>query len=234
MSTTRPRTSRRPADRDCDALLFERLIGQRPDYGWLSEEIADTPERLGRQRVWIVDPIDGTSSFVAGLPEFTISIGLADRGKVVVGVIANPATGALVYATAGDGAFASTVDGSDDPRPIHVTERATADGMVVAGSRSEARRGEFESNEPDWSLELSGSTALRLARVALGEADVFWSRPPKNEWDLAAGDLIVREAGGEVSDADGQRIAYNRPDPRVPGVLATNGALHTLTLQFIA
>src|SRR5512135_2883144 len=86
------------ADLEANRILHERLVGARPDYGWLSEETADDPERLERERVWIVDPIDGTRSFIAGRPEFSISVGVVERGRPMVGVVLNPATGELYAA----------------------------------------------------------------------------------------------------------------------------------------
>src|SRR5262249_17965162 len=89
------------ADLAADRILHEMLLGARPEYGWLSEETRDSPERLGRERLWVVDPIDGTNSFVLGIPEFAVSIGLVDRGRPVIGVVYNPATDELYHAVAG-------------------------------------------------------------------------------------------------------------------------------------
>src|SRR5687768_16122139 len=110
------------ADLAADRVLREMLTGARPEYGWLSEETKDSPDRLSRERLWVVDPIDGTNSFVEGYPEFAVSIGLVERGRAVVGVVFNPATDELYHAMAGGGAFR-------DGAPIRVS--ATADAAAV-------------------------------------------------------------------------------------------------------
>jgi len=210
------------ADIAADALLQERLLAERSEYGWLSEETADTRDRLDREFVWLVDPIDGTRSFVAGRAEFSISIGLAQRGQVVLGVVLNPATGELYSALRGSGAF----KGERQLR-IDVVERRA----VIAASRSEIRRGDFEPFVNVYDILPTGSTAYKLAKVAEGSADIFMSRGPKSEWDLAAGALIVEEAGGRVTDLHGNGLQFNRPSPHIRGVLAARAGLHEEVLM---
>src|SRR5690606_5222703 len=131
------------ADLEADALLRTRLLGARPDYGWLSEETEDAPDRHRRHRVWIVDPLDGTRSYIAGRPEFAVSIGLAEDGRAVLGVVYNPATGELFYAERGGGAWLET-----PARPAavrrRVTTQSTEDQAVLLASRSEIAAGEFD------------------------------------------------------------------------------------------
>ncbi len=214
------------ADLEADRILHEVLRSARPDYGWLSEETADHPSRLDCPLVWIVDPIDGTRSFIRGKPEFSISIALAEQGEVVLGVVANPATEETFWAVRGSGAFIG------DAR-LRVSDRASADGAVIVASSDELRVGEFSPFSEGWKIQPVGSTAYKLARVAQGSADVFLSRGAKSEWDVAAGDLIVQEAGGRVSDLRGRPLRYNQPDPYVHGVLGTNGRLHDLVLAMV-
>lgn len=240
-------------DLEADRLLQESLLANRPDYGWLSEETVDRPDRLDAERVWIVDPIDGTRSFIAGYPEFAISIGLAVAGRTVLGVVLNPALGELYWAVEGGGAYLArspvvAVDEGDNlsmegvpeaPVRLSVTTRTIAEELVLFASRSEIAAGEFGpwgegGGAPGrWRIEPVGSTAYKLARVAAGAGDLFLSRGPKSEWDICAGALIVTEAGGMVTDLRGDRLSYNRPDPRVYGVLASNGILHRELLEFI-
>jgi myo-inositol-1(or 4)-monophosphatase len=220
------------ADLAADALLRELLTGARPDYGWLSEETVDGPDRLERERVWIVDPIDGTRSFIAGHPEFTISIGLAERGRPTAGVVYNPARDELFHATRGGGAFLSADGGT--ARPLRVGNGAIDDQLKMLASRSEIAAGEFDPFHGGWRIEPVGSTAYKLARIAAGSADAYLSRGPKSEWDICAGVLLVAEAGGRVTDLSNREPRFNGADPYVHGLIATNGALHESLLLRIA
>ncbi|MEX2609447.1 MAG: 3'(2'),5'-bisphosphate nucleotidase CysQ [Gemmatimonadota bacterium] len=217
------------ADLDADAILRQRLLADRPDYGWLSEETVDTPDRLAHQRVWIVDPIDGTRSFIAGRAEFSISVGLAEEGEAVVGVVLNPATGELFTAVRGGGAWgARGPDG--ERRRLAVRQPPPAAPGAILASRSEiaARTldglGEARGTDHGWRTDPLGSTAYKLARVAAGDADAFVSLSPKGEWDVCAGILLVEEAGGRASDGAGDLPAYNQPDPHLRGVIAGSSA----------
>lgn len=226
------------ADLEADRVLHELLTAERPEYGWLSEETVDRPDRLVRPRVWIVDPLDGTRSFVEGRPEFAISIGLSDTGAAVLGVVYNPATGEVYWAVRGDGAYAGRLAAPAseiaDQRRIHVSDRAARDQAVLLASRSELAAGEFDPFRDGWRVQPTGSTAYKLAKVAEGAGDVFLSRGPKSEWDVCAGALLVEEAGGRVTDLNGAPLRFNRADPYVHGILAANGRLHDLVLGLVA
>lgn len=206
------------ADLAADRALYRVLSGERPEYGWLSEESADSPERLKRRRVWVVDPIDGTNSFVAGRAEFAVCVGLVDGDRAVVGVVLNPATGELFAARDGGGAFR-------DGEPIRVAAPGPHAPRIVA-SRWEMKRGEFDAFGEDWKVEPLGSTAYKMCRVADGGAEAFVSRGPKSEWDVAAAVVIVREAGGTVTRIDGGEPVFNQPNPDWRGIAASNGAVH--------
>jgi myo-inositol-1(or 4)-monophosphatase len=220
-SPTQPVTE---TDLAVDKLLRERLLATRPDYGWLSEETADNSERVSRSHVWIVDPIDGTDSFVAGRAEFAISIGLAVEGLAVLGVVANPATGEVFWARRGGGAFLERQGGA--PVALRVRAHQPERLPVILASRSEIARGEFEQLFARWSIEPLGSTAYKLAAIAAGIGDAFLSRGTKSEWDVCGGSLILEEAGGRVTDLAGRVYAYNRVHPTVYGVVATTGPDH--------
>ncbi|MEJ2186117.1 MAG: 3'(2'),5'-bisphosphate nucleotidase CysQ [Gemmatimonadota bacterium] len=223
------------ADLAADRILREALTRERPDYGWLSEETRDRADRLARRRVWIVDPVDGTRSFVEGMPEFALSVGLAEEGVVVVGVVCNPAAGNLYWAIRGRGAFAADLD-DGVPRAARRLglRRARGRSRTLLASRHELADGEFDPFvERGWRVKGAGSTAHKLARLAAGEGDVFLSRGPKSEWDVCAGDLLVTEAGGSVTDLRGAAFRYNRLDPAVYGVLAAVAGLHKDVLAVI-
>ncbi|HEU4990756.1 MAG TPA: 3'(2'),5'-bisphosphate nucleotidase CysQ [Gemmatimonadaceae bacterium] len=194
------------ADRAADTLLREQLPALLP-AAWLSEETADDPVRLSQSRVWIVDPLDGTKEFIAGLPEYAISIGLVDAGRPVLAVIHQPATGDTWWAESGKGAYLNG-------ERIHATE-----GRRLLASRSETRGGEF-ADLAEWEIVPIGSIALKLAYVACGRGSVTISRGPKWEWDVCAGSLLVREAGGLCDDMFGTPMHFNKTHPKVRGVLA--------------
>lgn len=184
--------------------------------GWLSEETADDPVRLGRSRVWVVDPIDGTREFVAGIPEWCVSIGLVVDGRPVAGGILNPATGERMLGGLGLG-----VEYRGHRRPA--TAGDLGDALVLA-SRSEVGRGEWA---PFAGLRVQpmGSVAFKLGLVAAGRADATWTLVPKNEWDLAAGVALVLAAGGTAMRPDGGPLAFNRPTTLYPGLIACRAPL---------
>jgi myo-inositol-1(or 4)-monophosphatase len=215
------------ADLAADALLRERLRALLPEAGWLSEETADSPERLQRSRVWVVDPVDGTKEFVMGLPEFSVSVALVEDGLPLLAVVFNPATGELFQARRGKGAY---IGG----KRFVVSGRAELAGARVDASRSERKRGEFAPFEDFLELRTMGSIAYKLARVAAGQADATWSRGPKNEWDICAGALLIEEAGGRCVDLDGRPFRFNKPFPKVNGIVATNELLYEPVMSLLA
>ena len=207
------------ADMAVDRLLRRLLTGARPDYGWLSEESADSPARASRERVWVVDPIDGTRGFIRGIPQFAVSIALVERGQPVAACIYNPASDEMF--TAGRNA-GTRLNG----RPVATSGRRELHGARCLVSRSETRRGEWEPFRDELELTLMGSIAYKLALVAAGAFDMTFTLTPKCEWDCSAGVLLVLEAGGAVSQKDGLPCAFNQEEPRFRSLLATNGPLH--------
>ena len=207
------------ADLAADQVLRERLLRLLPDAGWLSEETADSPDRLERDAVWIVDPIDGTREFTQGEPEFAISIALALHGDVVLGVLLNPARDELFAARTGSGVF---LNGERLPP----SDRSAMDGPILLASRTETRRGDFEPFRAKMEIREVGSTAYKLGLVATGFGDCYFTRKPRNEWDVAAGVLLGREAGLRVTDLGGSEHRFNRPDPLCRGVVACASGLY--------
>jgi myo-inositol-1(or 4)-monophosphatase len=200
------------ADHAADALL--RRVLPRPGEGWLSEESVDDPSRLGRERVWVVDPIDGTREFVEGIPEWCVSIGLLEHDVPVAGGIFNPATDELVIGSVETGV---TYNGA----PARVREPREDEPITVLASRSEIRRGEWDGLEEEGVVvRPCGSVAYKLSLVAAGLADATWTVVPKSEWDVAAGCALVRAAGGVVTLADGTEPRFNKPTPVFPNFVA--------------
>ena len=213
---------------EADLRVNERLRTLLPmnGEGWLSEESVDDPNRLKSSLVWIVDPIDGTREFIAGIPEWCISIGLCDKGHAVAGGIYNPATGETFLGGPGMGL---TLNGA----------RATCSDIshlqhaVVLASRSEYARGEWDAFQGEVrSIKPLGSVAYKLALVAVGLADASWTLVPKNEWDVAAGAALVLAGGGRVSDFS-KDLRFNRPNPLLGGFLGAGQILFDRIDRFL-
>ena len=213
------------ADRAVDAVLRQNLL--RDGEGWLSEETADNPSRLDKERVWIVDPLDGTREFVKGLPEFCVSIGFVENGKPVAGGIYNPAT---------QETFIGAIDAGVlyNGQPARPSQRTTLDDALILASRSEVKRGEWKpfENGP-FRVQAMGSVAYKLALVSAGLADITFTLTPKNEWDVAAGAALVLSAGGFVSTLEKTSLVANRRDPLLSGLLASGPFLKDKLLELV-
>jgi myo-inositol-1(or 4)-monophosphatase len=212
------------ADLEVDRALRQELVAA--GEGWLSEETADDPARLRCDRVWVVDPLDGTKEFVEGLPEWCVSIGLVEGGRAVAGGIYNPAAGFLAVGAVGRGVL---LDGLQ----VECTAVTDLSGARVLASRSEVRRGEWQSwDRSEVRIEAMGSVAYKLARVACGLADATWTLVPKHEWDVAAGVALVEAAGGWVTTLEGKSPTFNNPHPWLSGLIAAApGLTGSLTPQ---
>ncbi len=201
------------ADLKADSILREGLTEDFPGTGWLSEETRDDYSRLDKELVWVVDPIDGTKEFVSGIPEYAVSVALVEYGLPVLAAVYNPATEELFAAAHGQGAWLNG-------EAINAEHALTAKPVLLA-SRSEIRRGEFEPFEPFAEIRPCGSIAYKLALVAAGMADATFSLGPKNEWDIAAGVLLVSESGGNVTNRSGAPFTFNQRSTLVDGIVAT-------------
>jgi myo-inositol-1(or 4)-monophosphatase len=204
------------ADYAVDKRLTEILRGERPSYGWLSEETADSPDRLGCSRVFVVDPIDGTRAFLSGGKDWTISLAVVEAGRPVAAVLVGPALGTTFHAVAGGGAFA-------DSRPLQAAGRSSLAGARFASSRRYASA--VDSGDPARKPRFVASLAYRIALVASGEIDVAIAKPNAQDWDLAAADLLVHEAGARLAGLAGDKLRYNREETSHPTLIAANPAL---------
>jgi len=203
------------ADLAVNRYLCETLMAARTDYGWLSEESADDPTRLSRRHVFVVDPIDGTVAFLKNRPHFTICAAVVVDGRPCCGAIYNPISDELYSARSGDGARRNGA-------PIHVTARETLAECAMLGDRTQLTRAPW----PMLHVQNRNSVAYRLMLVADGSADASVSLSAKRDWDLAAADVILHEAGGFLTDAHGTTLRYNGASTIQPSLVAANPALH--------
>src|SRR5215467_5963706 len=205
-------------------LLKERLATIVPEAGWLSEESEDGPARLAASKVWIVDPIDGTRSFIAGRPDWTISVALVEARRPVVAAFYAPASEEFFLAVAGAGA---TRNGT----PLKATPGGTIEGARIAGPKGFLDR--LATVAPQFTIQPRlHSLALRLARVADGTVDVVFASRTSRDWDLAAADLLVHEAGGALTTIGGTTLAYNGTST-VHDVLIAAGLVRHQTLTVL-
>ncbi|MDH3627643.1 MAG: 3'(2'),5'-bisphosphate nucleotidase CysQ [Acidobacteriota bacterium] len=205
------------ADTSINDCLLETL--PRDGEGWLSEETVDSEERLGKERVWVVDPLDGTREFVAGIAEWCISIGLVENGRAVAGGIAVPSHDLTVIGSLETGVLTNG-------QKTTVRPHADVDGITVLASRSEVRRGQWDRwNAGPIKVEPTGSVAYKMALVAAGRADATWTLVPKHEWDVAGGTALVLAAGGAVWTVEGEEPIFNRRHPLFRGLIAVPGTL---------
>jgi len=199
------------ADRAVDKVVRENLL--RDGEGWLSEESVDDLSRLGKRRVWVVDPLDGTREFVQGIPEFCVSIAMVEDGIPVAGGICNPATDELILGSRETGV---TYNGA----PAQPSQRQDLHGALVLASRSEVKRGEWRQFESaEFNIRPMGSVAYKLGLVAAGKADLTFTLVPKNEWDVAAGAALVESAGGFILTLDNSPLRCNQRNPLLAGLL---------------
>ena len=196
------------ADLEINALLKKKLLRLLPQAGWLSEEEADAPVRLQREFVWIVDPLDGTKEFARGIPETSVSVGLARAGCPVLGVVVNPIRN--------EGGAASIWEA---PRFWGLAPRPACDfleKMAVCVSRTEHEAGQAEAFARRLTgLAPIGSVAYKLLRVAAGAEHLYFSVEPKSEWDICGGVALVEAAGKRYKRFDGHPNTFNAPHPRI-------------------
>ncbi|MXO48076.1 3'(2'),5'-bisphosphate nucleotidase CysQ [Erythrobacter vulgaris] len=209
------------ADLAVDAFLKRELGALLPSAGWLSEETADDPERLERDLIWLVDPVDGTRDFIRGRKGWAVSVALISSGRPLIGTLCAPARGEVWQAVAGQGA---TLNGSS----IAASTRQKFEGARVPAN--DLMKQDRILNK----VEQPNSIALRIAMVADDRADLVATLRWGFEWDIAAAGLIAREAGAAVSDSFGRKLDYNKRDPRAFGVIASAPGIHAATVEHLA
>ncbi len=207
------------ADLAVDRMLKETLTDARPDYGWLSEETEDSARRLNDDKVFIVDPIDGTRSFVAGSDTWAHSLAIADKGKITAAVVFLPVREKLYTASKGQGA-------SLNGNALTPERNASLSGATVLAARPIMDQKNWPGGVPHIDRQYRPSLAYRLCLVAEGRFDAMLTLRKSWEWDIAAGALILEEAGARVSDQVGSDLLFNNPHPQTNGVVASSQEIH--------
>jgi myo-inositol-1(or 4)-monophosphatase len=202
------------ADIATNDLLEQRLRSATPDYGWLSEESADNDSRLGKKLTWIVDPIDGTRAYLAGREDWCVSVALVEDASPVLAAVFAPVTDEFFFAARGEGA---TLNG----KRVHASSGTVLEFPRIAGPKPLVERLHRGPGEISLHPRI-GSLALRLCRVADGRLDAAFAGGQSRDWDLAAANLIVQEANGNMTTLSGDTILYNRREV-IHGVLVAAG-----------
>ena len=221
------------ADREANDLIVRRLAHEFPDDGILAEESVDTDDRLNKERVWLIDPMDGTKNFVQRDGDFAVQIGLAVAGEAVLGVVYQPVRDVLYRAVRGEGSWLEK-DGQPAER-MHVSEKTDPAEMVLASSRSH-RSPRMERVVDSFGFKFEtrrGSVGVKVGLIAEQEADLYLHLSPSTkQWDTCAPEVVLTEAGGRLTDLFGKPLRYNGPriDNR-NGVVATNSVAHELVID---
>ncbi|QYX57542.1 3'(2'),5'-bisphosphate nucleotidase CysQ [Roseovarius sp. SCSIO 43702] len=216
------------ADLAVNGMLSAELRGARPDYGWLSEESEDGAARTSREHVFIIDPIDGTRSFIEGSRAWAHALSVVKDGKVTAAVVYLPLLDKLYAAEAGGGA---TLNGA----PLTVSRRTEPSQATLLAARPALEPRHWKpGGAPPFRREHRPSLAYRLSLVAEGRFDAMLTLRPTWEWDVAAGDLILREAGATITDRRGNPLLFNNRHPQLDGVAAAGPALHGVLMDNLA
>ncbi|MBV1868531.1 MAG: 3'(2'),5'-bisphosphate nucleotidase CysQ [Marinosulfonomonas sp.] len=208
------------ADLAVNELLHDQLAGARPDYGWLSEESEDSAARLDREKVLIIDPIDGTRSFIAGEKTWAHSLAISQNGQVTAAVVYLPLLDKLYTASIGGGA-------SLNGKAIEKSDQKHIDGASLLSAKGSLLPQYWQGDVPSVKRHFRPSLAYRLALVAEGRFDAMMTLRDTWEWDVAAGALIASEAGAYVTDKVGGAPVFNNAVPKLPGILAGTAAVHS-------
>ncbi len=215
------------ADLAVNTMLHRELGSARPGYGWLSEESPDDDARLTQNRVFIIDPIDGTRAFVNGRETWAHSLAVAEAGQITAAVVYLPMKDRLYAATCGGGATLNGV-------PILCTGQDVLSGATVLAARPNFDAANWRDSVPDFTRVYRPSLAYRLSLVGQGRFDAMLTLRPSWEWDIAAGSLIVSESGAIASDRIGAPLRFNNPRPLLNGVIAAGPSLHEKMMARLA
>ena len=201
------------ADQKAEALIEKALLDITPDIPMIGEEsVADgkIPDISGVEYYWVVDPLDGTKEFVSGSGDYTVNIALVHKDTPILGVVYVPVSGEL-FAGCGPGTAIRWLEETDNEKSIHV-RKAPKEGLTVVTSRSHGNSEKLESFLSEYKVAkvIKRGSSLKICAVAAGKADIYPRLGPTCEWDTAAGDAVLRSAGGTVTDLEGQPLRYGK------------------------
>jgi 3'(2'), 5'-bisphosphate nucleotidase len=224
------------ADRVANEMIVNGLKREFPNDGILAEESVDTKRRLGKSRVWMVDPLDGTNGFIDGNGDFAVQIGLTEEGQCVVGVVYQPLTGVLYRAVRDEGTWIERP--RFEPERAHVSDHKNLSSMRLAASRSHrsSRMNKVVARFGFRQEVQRGSVGIKVGLLIEQQCDVYIHLSPRTkQWDTCAPELILTEAGGRISDLFGYPLNYNVPDVQNRnGLVASNGAAHDQIIETLA
>lgn len=237
-SEVRYKSDREPvteADRSANQHIVSRVKAAFPNDGVLSEESKDDLSHLDKERVWIIDPLDGTKEFIARNGEFSIMIGLAIGGRAVLGVVMQPESGLLYSGIVGVGAW---LQEQEEKVPLQVSDTDKVNRMILVSSRSHRQQitDRIRSQLRITSERVSGSVGLKVGLIARQLADLYVHPSPGcKEWDLCAPHALLQAAGGKVTDCWGNPLTYNKRDVRAHnGLVASNNKVHDQVVEVVA
>jgi 3'(2'), 5'-bisphosphate nucleotidase len=216
------------ADKLANEIIVTRLRQEFPDDGILAEESIDTPHRLDKSRVWMIDPLDGTTGFIDGNGDFAVQIGLTQNGGCVLGVVYQPLTGVLYRAVRGQGTWIQRPD--FEPEQVFVSTHREISTMRLAASRSH-RSPRMDQVVQAFGLKeevLRGSVGIKVGLIVEQQCDLYVHLSPRTkQWDTCAPEIILHEAGGSITDLFGRPLGYNKAEVQNRnGVVASNGVAH--------
>ena len=221
------------ADTLANEIIVARLREEFPDDGILAEESLDTTHRLDKSRVWMIDPLDGTNGFIDGNGDFAVQIGLTENGECVLGVVYLPLTGVLYRAIGGRGTWIERPD--YEVEKAHVSDHREISTMRLAASRSH-RSPRMDKVVQALGLREEvrrGSVGIKVGLIVEQQCDLYVHLSPRTkQWDTCAPEIILREAGGSLTDLFGRRLRYNEADlQNRNGIVASNGLAHTRIIE---
>jgi 3'(2'), 5'-bisphosphate nucleotidase len=216
------------ADKLANEIIVKRLAREFPQDGILAEESIDTERRLGKSRVWMIDPLDGTTGFIDGNGDFAVQIGLAENGECVLGVVYQPLTGVLYRAVRGGGAWVERPEA--EPERARVSNRIDLSTMRLAASRSH-RSPRMDKVVQKFGVKQEvrrGSVGIKVGLIVEQQCDLYVHLSPRTkQWDTCAPEIILQEAGGKLTDLFGRPLRYNSPEVQNRnGIVASNGVAH--------